>query len=565
MSKFNKARERQAERALRRPAAGPIRTTYDVPDTLTFGGGPGYTRDPKSDLFLLAVVNMVGEDTFYEKAGDRDLRYADLCRTVAVQDPQWFVSFVGWLRNNAYMRSASIVAAAVGADAMRKARVDQPVPGYKDRHVTGAIRALVSSALQRADEPGEFLAFWRDKMGHRSIPGGVQRGVADAVNRLYNEFSLLKYDSTRAGYRFGDVIDLVHPVPDAQGMTMDRKSALFQYALDVRHGRDNPRNLDRLDMIAANKALMELPVPDRRALLEADPVAAFHELQMAGMTWEAVSGWIQGPMTAKVWESIIPAMGYMALLRNLRNFDEAGVSVPTKARIVARLTNPEQVARSMQFPYRFLSAFDAVNSVTWSAALEIALQESIKNIPSLPGSTLVLVDTSASMGSGVFSVHSKMTPVRAGALFGVALAAKGEKVDLCGFADGVFTHQVRPGASVLLETQRFCRRIGEVGHGTQMIQAVDARYRDHDRIVLVSDMQIFPAHGGSVYGFAANVDKTVPPQVPIYGFNLAGYAQAALPSKPNRYEFGGLTDATFKMIPLLERGERALWPWENAG
>jgi hypothetical protein len=31
-----------------------------------------------SELFLLAVANFVGEDTFYEKADDRDRRYTDL-------------------------------------------------------------------------------------------------------------------------------------------------------------------------------------------------------------------------------------------------------------------------------------------------------------------------------------------------------------------------------------------------------------------------------------------------------------------------------------------------------
>src|SRR5690606_32497196 len=43
------------------------------------------------------------------------------------------------------------------------------------------------------------------------------------------------------------------------------------------------------------------------------------------------------------------------------------------------------------------------------------------------------------------------TPVKAAALFGVALAARGEKVDLYGFADGVFRHKVRKGASVIRE------------------------------------------------------------------------------------------------------------------
>ncbi|NUP31904.1 MAG: TROVE domain-containing protein, partial [Streptomycetaceae bacterium] len=64
MAKFN-------TRAARPAARGPVTTTGT---TATYEGGAAYTRDVKSDLVLLAVTNMVGEDTFYESAGDRDNR-----------------------------------------------------------------------------------------------------------------------------------------------------------------------------------------------------------------------------------------------------------------------------------------------------------------------------------------------------------------------------------------------------------------------------------------------------------------------------------------------------------
>lgn len=72
----------------------------------------------------------------------------------------------------------------------------------------------------------------------------------------------------------------------------------------------------------------------------------------------------------------LPHLGYMALIRNLRNLDDAGISDEIAAGLAARIADPRQVRRSRQLPYRFLSA------------------------------------------------RSKITPVMAGALFGVALAAK---------------------------------------------------------------------------------------------------------------------------------------------
>src|SRR5687768_3115553 len=105
MSKFN--------RTGTRPAGGtsPI-FTEPTATGRTFEGAPGYARDAKSELFLLAVTNMVGEQTFYEQANGRDDRYQQLVRTLAVADPEWTAGFLAWLRGDANKRSAALVGAA---------------------------------------------------------------------------------------------------------------------------------------------------------------------------------------------------------------------------------------------------------------------------------------------------------------------------------------------------------------------------------------------------------------------------------------------------------------------
>src|SRR2546421_10887908 len=84
----------------------PIRTET-VASEQTHEGAPGYARDAKSELFLLAVTNMVGEDTFYEGASARDDRFAALVRELAVPEPEWTARLIGWLRAGANLRSAS--------------------------------------------------------------------------------------------------------------------------------------------------------------------------------------------------------------------------------------------------------------------------------------------------------------------------------------------------------------------------------------------------------------------------------------------------------------------------
>ncbi|MFD0558679.1 TROVE domain-containing protein [Stackebrandtia endophytica] len=519
MAKFNKTTTRPA-------ATSPV-TTESAPTGHTHEGAPGYLRDAKSELFLLAVSNMVGEATFYEPAATRDNRYRDLVHAVAVDDPMWITGFLTWLRSGANMRSASLVGGLEAAKAL------------KDAGIAGG-RKIVDSVLQRADEPGEALAYWTGTHG-RAIPKPVKRGIADAVTRLYTEYSLLKYDTASKGFRFGDVIDLTHPATDRPW-----QGELFRHALDRRHGRDNPVNLD---MVNANAALRGEAVDNSEVLFDTD------RLRTAGMTWEDALS-LAGPDVdkARLWEAMIPSMGYMALLRNLRNFDEAGVGDTVAETVAERLADPDQISRSRQLPFRFLSAYQAAPSLRWGHALEKALDVAVANVPGLPGRTLVLVDTSASMCTSV-SHRSTVTAAQAAALFGAVLAKRGGQVDLHGFADSAFRHDFPAGASVLRTIGTFIARIGEVGHGTRIADAVASTYDGHDRVIILSDMQ-------TMTGWNGTVSDQVPAHIPMYGWNLIGYRHGAIASgRRNRHEFGGFSDAAFRLIPLLEAGRNADWPW----
>jgi len=536
MSKFDRKSKAAGAAAT---LTSPVRA---VRRALTHEGGPAYARDVKSELFLLAVTNMVGEDTFYEAAGERDERFRALVHAATEEDPQWVARFVPWLRGTANMRSASVVAA------VEYVRAGGP-----------SGRRVIANALLRADEPAEVLAYFTGRYG-RALPQPVKRGVADAARRLYTERSALKYDGVSRAWRMADVLELTHakPLDEAQ-------SALFKWLLDRRHDRADLVAGDELPVLQANAVLQSLDVDERRALVLA---AAQHEsaaarLRSAAMTWEALSGWLNGPMDAAAWEAVVPSMGYMALLRNLRNFDEAGVSDEVAARVAAKLSDPGEVARSRQFPYRFVSAFRAAPSLRWGHALDKAIELATANVPAFAGRTLVLVDTSASMSAQAFSRRSTMSPVEAAAVFGVVMAKRGNEVDLHGFADGVFRHKVSRSASVLSEVERFAARIGEVGHGTRIAEALRKTYRGHDRVVIVSDMQTFPdASAPTWQAYSTVAPDALPERVPVYGFNLGGYRSTVVRSgMANRHEFGGLNDATFRMLKLLEDRTSAGWPF----
>lgn len=527
MSKFNGPTKRV------RTATGVI-VTERFPMDKTFEGAPGYARDAKSELFLLAVTNMVGEDTFYESGSDRDKRFRDLVQKVAVEDVRWMKGFLRWLRESANMRSASVVGALEAAAALIKAG-------------TPGARQLIDSVLVRADEPGEALAYWLNSHGRR-IPQPVKRGIADAAERLYNEFNVLKYDTASHAVRFADVLDLTHPKASLPG-----QGDLFKYVLARRHGRDEIPEVDqRLPMILANTALRKAGAELPGVLLDSE------NLRRAGMTWEDALSLVGSKVSKKaLWEELIPSMGYMAQLRNLRNFDEAGVSKEMADRVAARLADPREVAKSRQFPFRFLSAYKATSSLRWGKALEEAVNASLTNVPELPGRTLVLVDCSGSMWAPM-SGRSELQRWEAGALFGSAVALRNHgRVDLVRFGEDSAQIIVPAGHALLSMVN--ASHFPNMG-GTYTSRAVARHYKGHDRVIVLTDEQAMT--WGGAPSTADIFAGTVPAEVPCYTWNLAGYKLGHTPGLPNRYTFGGLTDQAFQVIPLLERGESETWPWE---
>ncbi|MFE0356962.1 TROVE domain-containing protein [Streptomyces nigra] len=500
----------------------------------TFEGGRGRERDARSELFLLAVANFVSQKTFYESGADRDDRFAALVRELAVSDPEWTAGLLGWLRTEGNLRTAALV----GAAEYVKARLDA---GACDGP---ASRRVVDSVLRRPDEPGELLAYWTATYG-RSVPKPVKRGIADAVRRLYSGKSLLKYDTASKGYRFGDILNLTHAAPDP---AKPWQGELFRYALDRRHHPETAVPPVSDAVLTAHRELMAVPVGQRRALVTSEGGA--ERLAAAGMTWEALAGWLQGPMDKAAWEAVIPSMGVMALVRNLRNFDEAGVSDEVAARVAARISDPAEVARSRQFPFRYLAAYRHAPSLRWAYPLERALGHSLANVPALPGRTLILVDRSGSMFWSRLSDRSELNRADAAAIFGTALALRARKADLVEFGSTSAAVPFRAGESVL----KILGRFGDLG-GTDTTGAVRAHYRRHDRVLIVTDEQYAPSHHG-------DPTEQVPADVPVYTWNLAGYRAGHGPSGTgNRHTFGGLSDAAFRMVPLLESARDADWPW----
>lgn len=517
-------------------ARGPV-TSTGVTGT-TFEGAAGHGRDAKSELFLASVSNF-NEDQFYENAGERLARMQPLIAEVAVSDPTWTLNLVRWLRSEANLRS---VPTAIAADTVHY----RLVGGFH-----GGNREFVTAAVARPDEAAEFLAYWTSQHG-RKIPSAVKRGLGDVLNGL-TEYGWLKWKgkARRGNYSLADVINLVHPNPkDA------RQEALFGAVIADAYGREIPEEaIAHLPTLGARLEWAGMSAERKREV-----VGNVEFMRRAGLTHETVAGAL-GKIDAQTWAGLIPTMGFQALLMNLRRFDEAGIDDRTRTLVRSRLRDEEQVRKSRMYPIRFLSAYRNA-PLEYAGDLEKAANHVLGNVPSLPGKTLILVDRSGSM-AGALSAKGTLTRVDAANVFGAALALRAASADLVAFGSQSKVIPFRKGESLL----RLADSRADMG-GTNTHDAVAHHYRDHNRVIVLTDEQ---AHGpGQRYNYwsrryemVGGVFDSIPASVPCFTWNLAGYQHGHNEDGAKRFTFGGLSDAGMDLILPLERGISQRWPWEK--
>ena len=196
----------------------------------------------------------------------------------------------------------------------------------------------IAEVIQRADEPGEFLAICKAR-GMKSLSRQMKIGLARALKK-FDEYQFAKYNRD-ADFRQRDVMFLCHPRPRDEV-----QSELFR-----RLAQD------------------ELETPD---------------------TWEvALSG---GADKKETFERLLREgkLGYLALLRNLRNMADASV----KQHLVDDAILARKGAQRV-LPFRYVAAARA--APRFEPALDKALSESISEMQPLEGKTAVLVDVSGSM------------------------------------------------------------------------------------------------------------------------------------------------------------------------
>ena len=292
--------------------------------------------------------------------------------------------------------------------------------GKGDRLVADTVARVV----QRADEPGELVALHHRLGAKRMLPAQMRKGLARAIAK-FDEYELAKYDRDGA-VKLRDVLRLVRPTPKDEA-----QSALWKRVKE-----------------------RTLAMPD---------------------TWEvALSG---GADKRATFERLLRErkLGYLALLRNLRNMVQAGVDDGLmRQAILARKGGAQRV-----LPFRYVAA--ARTAPQFEPFLDEALRAAIAEMPALRGKTIVLVDVSGSMTSRM-SRKSDLTRMDAAAALGAIVPGD---LRLFTFSSGLVEVPPRrgmAGVDAIVRSQY---------HGSTILGSAVGRINalKHDRLIVVTDEQ----------------------------------------------------------------------------
>lgn len=305
----------------------------------------------------------------------------------------------------------------------------------------------LSRVIQRPDEITEFLAiYWMD--GKEPISNQVKKGLAEAFHR-FDEYQFAKYDRKGREIRLRDVMFLVHPTPQDE----EEESLFGRIAND------------------------ELKTPD---------------------TWEVAMS--SGGDPKREWTRLLreQKLGGLALLRNLRNMEQAGVE---RGQIQHALEN-HPFPRVL--PFRFIAA--AKHAPSLEPSLETGMYRALSDMPKLEGKTAFLFDASGSM-TWALSARGTMTRMDAAAGVAIMLRELCDDVDVIAFGSSAALVPSRRGFGL-----RDAIRHANVGHATYANEGKKiADKRGYDRIVVISDMQTHDTLTDPVSG------------VPAYAINVGPY------------------------------------------
>ena len=360
------------------------------------------------------------------------------------------------------------------------------------------VMKAIEKTIGRVDDMTELVSYLDCK-----LPKQVKRGLRRAILK-FSPYQLAKYRGENKGVKLVDVFNMVHPNP--------------KFATE------------------------------EQAYAWADLIKG--KLKSTGQTWEAVIS--ASKDKKKDWENLIleGKLGYMALLRNLNNLIKADVSEKVLAKAIEKLTDREEVKKSKQLPFRFVTAYENVtDNRELKDAISIAMDYAVDNTPQLEGRTLIAVDGSGSMGGD---------PIRKASIFGATLLKANSMADLIIYDTDVQEYPISSRIPVIDIAQGIEDSAEAGGTETALVfKYALTKGKNYSRIIIISDneswVEGYWSGSSSVQEQYKNYKKITKTDPFVYAIDIEGYGTKDVGGEKVTH-LTGWSARLLDFVGLYERG-----------
>lgn len=488
-------------------------------DAVNDAGGAAYAYGPEAKLAQLAATGTLS-DGFYSGA---DAQLADVLAAAQAVSPD-------------FVAKAAIYA--------RKAGAMKDMPALLAAYLTVADPDLAVRVFGRVIDNGRmlrnFVQIMRSgQVGRRSLGSRPKRLVREWLEQA--SIPQLMAAATGKDPSLADIVRMVHPAPASA-----ERRAFYGWLIGKPYD------------VAA--------LPAEIAAFEAwkrDPAGPLPPVPFEWLT--------AFPLTAGQWAELSGRIGWQALRMNLNTLARNG-ALDVKGvtdTVAARLSDADTIARVRPAPYQLMVAMGQVGDAVplrVQAALEEALELSLRAVPVLAGKIVVCPDVSGSMSSAATGYRKGATSavrcIDIAALVAAAVLRTNRQARVMPFDVDVVDMALDPKARVAVNAAR----LAAIGGGGTNVSAPLARLNreraEVDTVVIVSDNEswIDPSrHGATATMNEWKKLKARNPGAKLICIDIQPYGTTQARDRKDIMNVGGFTDAVFDAMARFASGETRDW------
>jgi len=270
-----------------------------TPDTLNTAGFPSFSRNDFRKEVATIILNSMVNGDSYYQSEEDRLKSIEASVVEHPEFAEFLMKAMVYARTEGNLRS-----------------VTHFLAGMLVENVKGStsLKPALEKSLIRPDDAQEIVALWNSR-NTKSIPNALRKAIKNRLENKWGAYQLKKYYGN-GNVKVSNLINICHPTPKDEEQRL-----VFKQALE-------------------NK----LPNIDTAQTVNARSTGDDRAQNYATMLKER-------------------KLGYMALLKNLKNMLEAGVSDETVEDICNLLRNKNAVLNSKVLPFRFVQAYNIVDNM----------------------------------------------------------------------------------------------------------------------------------------------------------------------------------------------------------